>query len=62
MSYFNILVLFQVNTLSFCENVDITYNVSITSLTQKKKKNSCKQSMPMFWSMVHFKISNTQRL
>ena len=38
MSYFNILVLFQVNTLSFCENVDITYNVSITSLTQKKKK------------------------
>ena len=38
MSYFNILVLFRVNTLSFCENVDITYNVSITSLTQKKKK------------------------
>ena len=26
------------NTISFFKNVDIAYNVSITSLTQKKKK------------------------
>ena len=38
VSQFDIFVLFRVNTLlSFCKNVDITYNVSSNPPTPKKK-------------------------
>ena len=48
VSQFDIFVLFRVNTLlSFCKNLEITYNVSSNPLTPPKN-NSCMHSMPMF--------------
>ena len=48
----DIFVLFRVNTLlSFCKNVDITYNVSSNPPTPQKN-NSCMHSTPMFLFFV----------
>ena len=57
VSLFDIFVLFCVNNLSFCQNVDITYNVSIHSPTQKE--NTCMHSLRACVSVFPNGISTT---
>ena len=53
----DIFVLFRVNTLlSFCKNVDITYNVSSNPPTPQKN-NSCMHSTPMFLFLSQVRLT-----